>query len=543
MLGLIRPCRQLSSALSLTSVCKPNFYATVARAKKVERAEGRWTPEEEAKLLLAIKKLGKPGTHGSVLNESALVTKRKKKAEKRVTWQDIADFVGSGRTKLQVALKYCRSLHPDLKKGAFTAEEDEKLRKLVERYGRAWVLISQDFEGRTPRMLEQRYHRKVVKHVPLGLAFREARAKAIKNAASNSNEKWVDLEIVRKVSAAKSLQRLGEDLSAPLVAAVIMYGFQWPHVLRFLEKDYPNMRARASLMLALNQDRDLVKELDQVWKAKLRTRRQYETGLLGKNAIKEGGETQEEFAKEVFNPENAQDHGVVYNFMEPEIKLKITKAFENMLLEKASSFWSVEHDLAMMYLIFDTLKRSGVLDNPKLADAHIMKFYDKYLPRLERVFSHYTAGRIKYRLLRCHCIFGTDTVQRLKTFVEQKLPEYHRVFSIPVDEVGDAATGNTIDNLKPKEVEKHFEKFFYGMWDKKPQPPTSVFSQTHDANIIPLIGTVSGHATELVKLLGTEKIPQLCLTREHLSARYWQLSAACHGLNAVNKILETGKLL
>ncbi|GAP82651.2 putative myb transcription protein [Rosellinia necatrix] len=72
-------------------------------------------------------------------------------------WTLVANSVGS-RSADQCAKRWQHSLDPNLERGNWTAEEDEKLLKYVRKYGREWKRIQQDhYAKRSRNDLKNRY--------------------------------------------------------------------------------------------------------------------------------------------------------------------------------------------------------------------------------------------------------------------------------------------------------------------------------------------------------------------------------------------------
>jgi hypothetical protein len=74
-------------------------------------------------------------------------------------WGSIARFVGNNRTKAQSCQRWCRGLDPRISKAAWTAQEDEKLRTLVERFGqKSWTRIAMEFRNRSDVQCRYRFN-------------------------------------------------------------------------------------------------------------------------------------------------------------------------------------------------------------------------------------------------------------------------------------------------------------------------------------------------------------------------------------------------
>ncbi|XP_063816356.1 myb-related protein B isoform X2 [Pseudophryne corroboree] len=73
-------------------------------------------------------------------------------------WKQIASHM-SNRTEQQCQHRWLRVLHPDLVKGPWTKEEDEKVIELVKKYGtKHWTLIAKQLKGRMGKQCRERWH-------------------------------------------------------------------------------------------------------------------------------------------------------------------------------------------------------------------------------------------------------------------------------------------------------------------------------------------------------------------------------------------------
>lgn len=78
-------------------------------------------------------------------------------------WKKIANDIGGKKTADE-----CRERHTALKnlqvKGRFTQEEDLKIKKAVEKYGKSWALIARKcFINRTAKQIRDRYMKTILK--------------------------------------------------------------------------------------------------------------------------------------------------------------------------------------------------------------------------------------------------------------------------------------------------------------------------------------------------------------------------------------------
>ncbi|XP_020397825.1 transcription factor MYB3R-2-like isoform X3 [Zea mays] len=100
----------------------------------IRRAKGGWTPEEDETL------------------QKAVV------AFKGRNWKKIAEFF-QDRTEVQCLHRWQKVLNPELIKGPWTQEEDEKIIDLVGKYGPTkWSIIAKSLPGRIGKQCRERWH-------------------------------------------------------------------------------------------------------------------------------------------------------------------------------------------------------------------------------------------------------------------------------------------------------------------------------------------------------------------------------------------------
>lgn len=94
-----------------------------------------WTADEDFRLIAGIHKFGMDN------------------------WQQVANFVGSGRLKNQCHQRWARGLDPKIDKTAWTKDEDEKLLMLTKVYGeKAWTRIATCFPNRCDVQCRYRFN-------------------------------------------------------------------------------------------------------------------------------------------------------------------------------------------------------------------------------------------------------------------------------------------------------------------------------------------------------------------------------------------------
>lgn len=98
---------------------------------KTEIIKGAWSPEEDQKMIEAVK------TYGT-------------------DWKSISAYV-TGRTAKQCRDRYKLKLDPSINHGPWTPEEDSALLKFHEQLGRQWTKIAKLMPGRTENSVKSRY--------------------------------------------------------------------------------------------------------------------------------------------------------------------------------------------------------------------------------------------------------------------------------------------------------------------------------------------------------------------------------------------------
>ncbi|KAL0221585.1 hypothetical protein RCL1_001439 [Eukaryota sp. TZLM3-RCL] len=75
-------------------------------------------------------------------------------------WKEVAKIVGGGRTADSCSQRWLRCLSPGIKKGVWSADEDQQLRRLVNQFGsKNWKKIARNIVGRTDIQCRYRWQR------------------------------------------------------------------------------------------------------------------------------------------------------------------------------------------------------------------------------------------------------------------------------------------------------------------------------------------------------------------------------------------------
>ncbi|XP_076386354.1 proto-oncogene like protein Myb isoform X1 [Megachile rotundata] len=135
--------------------------------------KGRWTKEEDALLKQLVSNAEQQGTSGP-------------------RWDTIASHFPD-RSDVQCQQRWAKVVNPELVKGPWTKEEDEKVVELVERYGpKKWTLIARHLKGRIGKQCRERWHN----HLNPGIkktAWTEAEDRIIVEAHRRVGNQWAKI--------------------------------------------------------------------------------------------------------------------------------------------------------------------------------------------------------------------------------------------------------------------------------------------------------------------------------------------------------------
>lgn len=145
-----------------------NALQCFSRYKRIKPGivKGSWKKEEDLRIIELIRKYGK-------------------------AWSKIAKIIVTRNGK-QIRDRFINVLDPNIKKGKFTAEEDQKLIDLFHRIGPKWAVIAKYFPNRTADMIKNRFHSSIKKRI-----FEDNYKQLMKinpKTITNNDEKQVDSE-------------------------------------------------------------------------------------------------------------------------------------------------------------------------------------------------------------------------------------------------------------------------------------------------------------------------------------------------------------
>lgn len=132
---------------------------------KGEVKKGAWTPEEDKILVDYITKNG----HG--------------------TWRSFPKLAGLRRCGKSCRLRWTNYLRPDIKRGAFTIEEEETIFHLHSLHGNKWSAIALQLPGRTDNEIKNFWNSHLRKRIPGLLATLPSNSTETNNTSVETNAK------------------------------------------------------------------------------------------------------------------------------------------------------------------------------------------------------------------------------------------------------------------------------------------------------------------------------------------------------------------
>ncbi|KAI7865948.1 Homeodomain-like protein [Spinellus fusiger] len=121
--------------------------------------KGRWTDYEDSILRYSVKEFS-----NYVDNEGRGMP---------IPWNKVADRIPN-RTGIQCQARWTEALDPTVRKGKWTVDEDQLLRRGVVELGRSWIRIAETIQGRTQRQCRTRW---------MQLKYKENRQQASKETS------------------------------------------------------------------------------------------------------------------------------------------------------------------------------------------------------------------------------------------------------------------------------------------------------------------------------------------------------------------------
>jgi hypothetical protein len=171
--------------------------------------KGRWSPEEDDALTMAVK---------SYLKQDV--------TEDNLPWSRIAQYIPN-RTGIQCQARWTEALDPSVRKGRWKKEEDEQLKVGVERYGCCWIRVASSIPGRTQRQCRTRWNqiqskRQKIKQKELLLAQDSTKKTKKKKRTTTKSQRppiqqWKSANPTKKEEHDYTPIQLAEPDSAPYI--------------------------------------------------------------------------------------------------------------------------------------------------------------------------------------------------------------------------------------------------------------------------------------------------------------------------------------
>lgn len=123
----------------------------------------------------------------------------------------VARNVSPHATAAQCQNRWCKSLDPALQRGAWTEEEDDRLRKAVAGYGSSWVQVASAIPGRTNDQCRERWHEHLNQSTEKS-AWTEAEDNILLENVKMIGNRWKTISLI-----------IGNNRTGPIVSPHVWY--------------------------------------------------------------------------------------------------------------------------------------------------------------------------------------------------------------------------------------------------------------------------------------------------------------------------------
>ncbi|MCE5165826.1 hypothetical protein HAX54_012502 [Datura stramonium] len=129
-------------------------------------------------------------------------------------WRQMPKFAGLSRTGKSCRLRWMNYLRPDVKRGPFTLEEVDIVIKMYQEFGSRWSAIAAKLPGRTDNEVKNFFHTHLKKH--FGLKNRDTQLKTRKSRKqTKENEKKNSTRGRAVVGTINNSSSLSTDVCSP----------------------------------------------------------------------------------------------------------------------------------------------------------------------------------------------------------------------------------------------------------------------------------------------------------------------------------------
>lgn len=156
---------QLRTAIAIHGTCKWSLVASMVKGRTAMQCstrwqgalnttihKGKWEAEEDRILLSAVEKWKADHPPQTPSYDDSDDEERE-----TIPWGLIASMLPRRRTGIQCQARWSEALDPTVRKGKWTAEEDEMLFKGVSEHGQCWIKVASKVRGRTQRQIRTRW--------------------------------------------------------------------------------------------------------------------------------------------------------------------------------------------------------------------------------------------------------------------------------------------------------------------------------------------------------------------------------------------------
>lgn len=129
-----------------------------------------------------------------------------------ITFVAVARAVSEDATGAQCQNRYLRSLDPTLKRGPWTSEEDEHLRRAAAVFGHSWIEVAAFVEGRNNEQCRERYQEYLNPSVTKGRWTDDQDSALLKAVEEVGEGKWKEVSRVLNIGRTDNMVSMAPEL-------------------------------------------------------------------------------------------------------------------------------------------------------------------------------------------------------------------------------------------------------------------------------------------------------------------------------------------